>query len=368
MKTGWRWMWGAAVAGALLAMTLTGSAQTPPAAQKPPAPQTSPAPRPPQQPQPPKGVAATVGDEVITMADLEQLAGNELASLDEQRYRVLDRRLALLIAERLVNAEAKRRGVSVEALLHAEVTSKTPPVTGEDVEAFIAQNRARLPQGNDAELKSKVADYLYRLQLSQRQEAYAVTLRGRLPVQIYLTAPEPLRMKVDPAIGFARGPREAPVTIVEFSDFHCPFCKTVVGTLKQITAQYGDRVRWVFRDFPIPALHPEAQIAHEAARCAGEQGKFWAYHDILFDRAPVSAPAALRDLALLAGAEPARFNQCLSSNKYRAAVNADMEAGAQLGITGTPTFFINGALFVGNQPLAEFQRAVERELARTAKK
>jgi len=358
-------MWGAGVAGASLAMTLTGSAQTPPAAQ---APQTSPAPRPPQQLQPPKGVAATIGDEVITMADLERLSATELATLDEQRYRLLDRKLALIIAERLVTAEAKRRGVSVEALLHAEVTSKTPPVTGEDVNAFIAQNRAQLPQGNDAELKPKVADYLHRLQLSQRQEAYAVTLRGRLPVQVYLKAPEPVRVKIDPSIGFARGPREAPVTIVEFTDFHCPFCKSVVATLKQITAQYPDRVRWVFRDFPIPGLHPEALIAHEAARCAGEQGKFWPYHDILFDRAPVSAPAALRDFAVLAGAEASAFTKCLDSRKYRAAVSADMEVGTQLGITGTPTFYINGALLVGNQPLAEFQRAVERELARTAAK
>ena len=357
MKTGWRWMWGAAVAGALLTMTLTGSAQMLQA------PQTSPTPRPPQ---PPKDVVATIGDEVVTMADLERLSATELASIDEQRYRVLDRRLALLIAERLVTAEAKRRGVSVEALLHAEVTSKTPPVTGEDVNAFIAQNRARLPQGNDTELKAKVADYLYRLQIVQRQEAYAVTLRGQLPVQVYLKPPEPVRVKVDPGIGFARGPREAPVTIVEFSDFHCPFCKTVVGTLKQITTQYQDRVRWVFRDFPIPGLHPEAPIAHEAARCAGEQDKFWPYHDVLFDRAPVSAPAALRDLAVLVGVEPAAFTQCLSSNKYRAAVNADMEVGTQLGITGTPTFYINGALLVGNQPIAEFQRAIERELARTA--
>lgn len=358
MKTGWRWIWGAGVAGALLAMTLTGEAQTP-QAQASQAPRTS---------QPPKDVVATVGDESITMAELERLSATDLATLDEQRYRLLDRRLALLIAERLITAEAKRRGVSVEALLHAEVTSKTPPVTGEDVSAFISQNRAQLPQGSDADLKPKVADYLHRLQLSQRQEAYAMTLRGQLPVQVYLKAPDPVRVKIDPGIGFARGPREAPVTIVEFTDFHCPFCKSVVSTLKQITAQYGDRVRWVFRDFPIPSLHPEALIAHEAARCAGEQGKFWPYHDLLFDRAPVSAPAVLRDFAVLTGVETAAFTKCLDSHKYRAAVSADMEVGAQLGITGTPTFFINGALLIGNQPLAEFQRAVERELDRTAAK
>jgi protein-disulfide isomerase len=345
MKTGWRWTWGAGVAGAFLAMTLTVSAQTP---------------------QPPKDAAATIGDEVISMADLERSSATELASLDEQRYRVLDRKLSQIIAERLLAREAKRRGVSLEALLHAEVSSKTPPVTGEDVNAFIAQNRARLPQGNDPELKSKVADYLHRLQASQRTEAFVASLRTQTPVQVYLKSPDPVRVEVDPKIGFARGPETAPVTIVEFSDFQCPFCKTVVATLQQVVTQYSDRVRWVFRDFPIAGLHPEAALVHEAARCAGEQGKFWPYHDLVFERAPAASPAALRAYAAEVGVETAAFSQCLDSHKHRAAVNADLEAGTKLGVAGTPTFFVNGALLVGNLPLAEFQRVIERELARTA--
>src|SRR5262245_56904512 len=133
MKTGWRWMWGAAVAGAVLAVTLTGSAQTPQSPQTPQKPPASEPPRAIQPGQPPRDVVATVGDEVITLADLERVSSTELAALDEQRYRVLDRKLSAIIADRLVNAEAKRRGVSVEALMNAEVTAKTPPVTGEDV-------------------------------------------------------------------------------------------------------------------------------------------------------------------------------------------------------------------------------------------
>jgi protein-disulfide isomerase len=338
-------MLSAGVAGAVLAMASIGSAQTAP---------------------PPKDAAAMIGSEVITLADLEKSTATELASLDEQRYRILDRKLTQLISERLLTREAQRRGVSVEALLHAEVSSKTPPVTGDDVNAFIAQNRARLPQGNDADLKPKVADYLYRLQLNQRTEGYVASLRAQTPVQVYLKPPEPVRVKIDPNVGFARGPRDAPVTIVEFSDFQCPFCKTVVATLKQIIAQYPDRVRWVFRDFPIAGLHPEAHLAHEAARCAADQDKFWAYHDVLFERGPDVSPAALRAYAAQVGLEAQSFSHCLDSHKHRAAVNADVEAGGRLGVTGTPTFFINGALLVGNQPLAEFQRVIERELGRTA--
>ena len=341
----WRWTWGAGVAGAVLAIALTASAQTS---------------------APPKDAAAKIGDDVITMTELERSSTTELARLDEQRYQLLDRKLAQIIAGKLLAREAQRRGVSLEALLHAEVTSKTPPVTGEDVNAFIAQNRERLPPGNEADTKAKVADYLHRLQVSQRTDAFINSLKGQVPVQVYLKPPEPVRVSVDSQGGFVRGPGDAPVTIVEFTDFQCPYCKGVVPTLKELVTKYSDQVRWVFRDFPIAQLHPDAQLVHEAARCAGEQGKFWLYHDLAFEKAPAATPAHLRQYAAEVGLEAAAFSQCLDSHKHAPAVAADIETGAKLGITGTPTFFINGAILVGNQPPAEFQRAVERELARTA--
>jgi protein-disulfide isomerase len=139
----------------------------------------------------------------------------------------------------------------------------------------------------------------------------------------------------------------------------------VVATLKDLSARYPDRVRWVFRDFPLENLHPEASLAHEAARCAGDQGKFWPYHDLLFAETNLT-PDALKRYAAQVGVEASAFAQCLESRRHRAAVAADVAAGAQLGVTGTPTFFINGRPLVGNLPLAEFQRVIERELAKTA--
>ena len=121
----------------------------------------------------------------------------------------------------------------------------------------------------------------------------------------------------------------------------------------------------VHRDFPIDQLHPQARKAHEAARCANEQAKFWAYHDKLYENAPRAAPEHLRAYARDVGLNLPAFEQCLASGKYRAAVQKDVEEGQRLGVTGTPSFFINGRQVTGAQPLETFAGAIDEELART---
>ena len=342
-----RWVPGAVLGAALLALLTPALAQTPPPESAPP------------------GVAAKVGNDTISTADLEQSVALELARLEQQRQSILERKLSQLIGERLMAQEAARRGVTPEKLLEDEVTGKTPAVTQAEVNAFIAQNRARLPKSDDAELRPRVAQFLEGQRVNQQREAYIAGLRAKTQVRTYLKEPEPVRVKIDPSVGFSQGPREAPVTIVEFSDFQCPFCRQVVPTLKQLAARYPGRVRLVFRDFPIASLHPDAPLAHEAARCAGELGQFWPYHDLLFERTDVTA-AALKQYAAELKLDAPKFAACLDGGRQRAAVNADIEEGARLGVSGTPTFFINGTPLVGNVPIADFQRAIERELARTA--
>jgi protein-disulfide isomerase len=161
---------------------------------------------------------------------------------------------------------------------------------------------------------------------------------------------------------FAKGPRDAPVTLVEFSDFHCPFCRNVVATVKEVLKQYEGRVKWVYRDFPIANLHPQAPRAAEAARCAGEQGKFWEYHDLLFDSQTQTTTADFKGFAEQLKLDPKSFGQCLDSAKHQAAVEADIQDGARLGVTGTPTFFINGRMLVGAQPMENFKKIIEAEL------
>ncbi len=150
--------------------------------------------------------------------------------------------------------------------------------------------------------------------------------------------------------------------IVEFQDFHCPFCKRVQGTIGELLTRYGDKVKVVHRHFPIDQLHPHARKGHEAARCADEQGKFWAYHDKIYENAPKASPEHLKAFAHEVGLDDRAFEQCLASGKHRAAVQRDVEEGQRLGVTGTPTFFINGRRLTGAQPLETFAQAIDENV------
>jgi protein-disulfide isomerase len=138
--------------------------------------------------------------------------------------------------------------------------------------------------------------------------------------------------------------------------------------MHQVMAQYAGKVRWVFRDFPIASIHPLANRAHEAARCAGEQGKFWEYHDVLFQKSPQLAPENLKQYARDLKMDGDSFDRCLEANKYQTAIAADIEEGQRLGVSGTPAFFINGRLLVGAQPATAFQQVIDSELAKQASK
>ncbi len=314
----------------------------------------------------PAAPAARVGDDVITLHELEESAGAQLARLEEQRHAILEERLHELIGERLLAQEAKRRGTSVEELLTSEVEAKAPEVTDADVTKFMSDNRGRLPRGDEAELKLRVREYLRAQKTAEERGALVQRLRAQSQVAVLLPVPPSLRQPVSADRGFVRGTAAAPVTIVEFSDFQCPFCKRATETVKQVLDRYPGKVKWVFRDFPIERLHPDAPRAHEAARCAGAQGKFWEYHDVLFERSPRQARADLEQYAADLKLDAPVFARCLDSRAYQQAVSADMDEGTRLGVDGTPTFFVNGRRLVGAQSLAVFERVVDAELARAA--
>jgi protein-disulfide isomerase len=190
------------------------------------------------------------------------------------------------------------------------------------------------------------------------------TLNGAVGFQ---SSQEPLRTEIATAGHPTRGPGTAQITIVEFSDFECPFCGRLFPTLKAVEKIYVGRVRIVYRQFPLRKLHPRAQKAAEASLCAGEQGRFWEMHDSLFSDQEHLTIDALKARAAALKLDTATFNACLDSGKEMAAVDQDIADGARAGVTGTPTLFINGRKMVGNQPYAAIQAVIEDELERTKK-
>jgi len=183
-----------------------------------------------------------------------------------------------------------------------------------------------------------------------------------------LTEPDSARVSLSASKGFVRGTENAPITIVEFTDFECPFCKAAVQTINRLMQEYPVKVRLVFRDFPVGRLHPTAFKVHEAARCAGEQGKFWDYHDLAFARPPEHTLVGLRQYAEELHLEKTAFAACLQTGKYHEDVMSDIREGNALGVSGTPTFFINGLVIVGAQPYAVFQKVLDRELMKDSRR
>ena len=310
-------------------------------------------------------VLAEVDGVAIGSEEVEKSLAGQLSKLEEQIYNLKRHRLDALINEKLLTKEAAKRSVSVPALLDAEVTSKVGLVTEQEIEKFYQENKAQL-KGEEASLREQIRAHLQNQKLAAKREEFLKSLRSQAKVVVNLKPPAIQRIEVSVQGAPFKGGAKAPVTIVEFSDFHCPFCKQVVSTLVKLESQYGDKIKLVFRDFPIEGLHPGASKAHEAARCANEQGKFWAYHDKLFASPPNSSPEIFKGFAKEVGLEPVAFETCLGSGRHQEAIKKDIEEGQRVGVGGTPAFFINGRLLSGAQPLEAFARVIDEELARAA--
>ena len=309
-------------------------------------------------------ILAIVDGKSITGSDVERALGQNLARLQEQIHALKARQLETAIEDQLFAQEAERRGTSVETLLRAEISSKVAPVTEADISAFYEQNRAQLPRDLDT-YRSQIAAHLIGQNAAARRQAFANELRGRAKVVVLLKPPPVFRAELVVGDAPVRGPSTAPVTIVEFGDFHCPFCKNVQPVVLQILAKYGGKVRLAYKDFPLDSVHPQARAAAEAARCAGDQNKFWEFHDKLYAGAADGSTATMKRYAEEIGVgDVAAFEACVVARKHQTPVQQDAQEGAKLGVTGTPGFFINGRLLSGAQPLEAFIRVIDDELAR----
>lgn len=243
------------------------------------------------------------------------------------------------------------------------MTGKVGLVTEQEIEAFYQANKGQF-KADDPAVQEQIRARLQNRRLANARETFIRALRSHTQVAVHLKAPPVFRSQVRMDGGPDKGAATAPITIVKFEDFHCPFCKRVQPTFTELLTKYDGKLKLIHRDFPLDQLHPQARKAHEAGRCAEEQGKFWAYHDTLYANAPKAAPDQLKAYAQEVGLDMATFEQCMNAGKYKAAVQQDLEEGTRAGVTGTPTFFINGRMLSGAQPLEKFVQIIDDELAR----
>ena len=302
---------------------------------------------------------AKIGDESISLADYKKEASASIVAAEIKVYEAKKQALDKLVTDKILEAEAKKAGLEVEDFLKQEIESKTVPPTDGEIEAFYNQNRAQMPQPLE-QMKAQLADYLTNEKRRNAFGAFIEDLKKNAGVETYLP---PYRLNVGAASGYRKGPANAPVEIIEFSDFQCPYCSRANTTVEQVVAHYGDKVSVVFRHFPL-SFHKEAHLAHQGSECAGEQGKFWEYHDLLFANQQALKPADLINYATQLKLNVEAFDGCLKNGAHAGKVDKDLEDGGAVGMNGTPGFYINGIPLIGAVPFEMFKEVIDAELAR----
>jgi protein-disulfide isomerase len=305
----------------------------------------------------PGKTVATVNGHPITQ---QQVDAKIAAQLYELRRQALDE----IINNYVVEQAARKAGLKPEQYLDRQLKANTHPVSEAEAKQFYDQHKAQLDAQTGGrsfdQIKTRLIAALQHQQTEEGEAQLIQRLRANSPVKVMLQAPH---VAVASAGHPTAGSSSAPVTIVEFSDFQCPFCRAAEGPLKEVRQKYKQQVKLVYLDFPL-GFHPHAMDAARAARCAADQDKFWQFHDALFADQKKLSPTDLKQTAAKLGLNTATFDACFDKGLHDTSIRQDMAQGRTLGVTGTPTFFINGRELVGAQPPDKFDEAIDEELAR----
>jgi protein-disulfide isomerase len=306
------------------------------------------------------GVVAEVNGAAIPSSELDARVYNRLASLRQQEYDMRRQALDEIIAERLVAAEAAKRGISAEKLVEQEVDKKATLPDEKQLDTIYEQNKPRFGNAPKKEAVAKIREILTQRAVAERRSLFERELRRAASVSVRLDPPR-TEVKI-PAGAPATGPKDAPVTIVEFTDYQCPYCHSAQRTIDEVLSRYSGKVRLVHLDFPLD-IHPEAVSAARAARCAGEQGKFWEFHRSLMTQNGSMDEDDLKGRAKKLDLKDSAFGTCLASDRHDEAIQAELHQGTELGVNGTPAYFVNGRMLSGSQPVEAFADVIDSELA-----
>ena len=314
--------------------------------------------------QTPDTVLATVNGSEIKQKQVDDAVAAQIYPLQQQLYAIRKAALENLIATKLLESEAGARGVSIEEL-RRQLTLGEINIARAQVEEAYKQNASFFASMSPDEARERLRMDLENQARMKNYRAGLEALRKKWAVKVNFAAPV-FVSELDDGVSPAKGSTKPLVTIVEFSDFECPFCGAVQPVLKQVMQTYGNDVRLVFKHMPLEG-HRNSLPAARAAYCAAEQDRFWQFHDALFASGNLSG-AVIDDIAVDLGLGVPKFQACLSSEQSRAAVIKDIETARLFHIESTPSFIVNGQLIKGALSFADFQKIIERELGQRAQK
>jgi protein-disulfide isomerase len=324
-------------------------------------------------------VAAKVGARSFSNADLDARIKDDMAALksradaaeaqlkaqlDDIRRQVTEQEYNLrkkALTEVLFDMEAQSRGIPRNTLVEQEVTSKGARVTAQEVDSLWEAVKSGARGATKEQMRSQLQTMVIQRKTESELGRYQLALFKKYEVS--LIGLQPVRKMVPiPADAPVRGPKDAPITIVEFTDYQCPFCQQAQQHVDRVMDVYKDKVRLVYQEFPLD-FHGQAKPAGVAARCAGDQGKFWEMHASLLGTPGTLDGADLEGRARGLGIDTTQFNTCVASGRFDPVIQKAIDNGRAAGVSGTPTFFLNGRTFSGAQPFEVFERMIEEELA-----
>lgn len=302
-------------------------------------------------------VIARFNGEAITDEDVRKVSGTKLAQAEMELYEARKGGLTEIIEDRLLDAEAKKQGMSKADLLKKRIYDKIK-VDDKEIAKFFNDKKEQMQGKKLEDVKDNIKGFITRDKQNKLHGALIAELKKDSKVEVLIKAP---KVEVEEGDNPAIGPKDAPVKVVEWTDYQCPFCGRARAAINQVMETYKGKVRYVIRDFPL-SFHKDAMKAHEASHCAGDQGKYWEMNKKLFGNQKEIKVDDLKKYAGEIKLNMEKFNQCLESGKYTEKVQKNQEAGEKVGVSGTPAFFVNGRMISGARPFEAFKEIIDDEL------
>lgn len=313
------------------------------------------------KPAPQNGAAAKIGGDIVTEGELYKGIESDLYEAEMKVYEIKMSKLKGLILEKMMDKDPNKKGLSNDEYLDKYIT-KNVAISKKDIEKFIEERQIPKEHIND-QMRDRVQKFLEMEKKKDAVEAWIAKQTTNSPVEVYFA--KPARPMFDVKVGDApyTGRVDAKVTLVEYSDFQCPYCAKGSDIIHDLQKKYGDKLKIVFKNYPLP-FHNHAKVAAEAGLCANEQNTkyFWKLHDYMFKNQDKLDQDNLVKAGAEIGLNKDQFEKCITSHKYQQKVEESVAEGQEIGVKSTPTFFINGQLINGAQPIEVFADLIDEEM------